>query len=138
MKTNITYRSYNTDKTLEELQYNINTCKIRLENTKAEIVFYEFILSAPMYKNSVINLFETLQQFKTKLQELERQGLQLIEDINAHVNQIAKKNECEDVMCDNYFLQHHDNLERKAHNFFTELSTLKSAMFDYLKSVIKV
>ncbi|RSK40418.1 hypothetical protein [Mangrovimonas spongiae] len=138
MTTNITYRSYNTDKTLEELQYNINKHKIRLENTKEEIVFYEFILSAPMYKNSIINLFETLQQFKTKLQELERQVLQLIEDINVHVNQIAKKNECEDVMCDNYFLQHQDNLERKTHDFFTELSILKSAMFDYLKSVIKV
>lgn len=57
--------------------------------------------------------------------------------VTHHINKINDKIECEDLACDNYFINELDNLELTFHKLVSEYTGLKSQMLQYLQSVIK-
>ena len=131
------YKSYNAGKTIEELQYNMLQYRTRLKDLETEFQFFEFLLNAPIYHSTTINLFENLQQFKTTIRSCKKQSQKLVMGLSTHTNQIAQKIECEDLICDHFFIQNHDTLELEIDTFFDTLSGFKIRMFQYLESVIK-
>lgn len=137
METENTYKSFNDEKTIEELQYNMLRHKTTLESFIPEFSFFKYLLKSTIYKDTVINLFETLELYKNELTYLEKTTENLIIDAKAHSNKITDKIECEDLACDNYFINEYDKLEHKIPDFLIEYSSFKSKMFQYLQSVIK-
>ncbi len=61
----------------------------------------------------------------------------LLLELKSHSNKITNKIECNDLECDMFFIKTQDKLERKSHNFITDVENLKSQIFQYLKSTIK-
>lgn len=137
METQNTYISFNAEKTIEELQYKMLQYNTTLESFVVEYSFYMHLLKSEAFRPNVINLFEYLERFKKTLAHLETSTKSLIIEISSHNNQITKKIECEDLICDNYFIKEYDALENKIHNFLIEYSNFKSQMLPYLQSVIK-
>ncbi|MBJ6367497.1 hypothetical protein [Snuella sedimenti] len=131
------YRSFNADKPIEELQYIMEAYQIELRNLKSELQFYKFLVEAAIFKPHVINLFEMLEQFKSKLKKMEVNRMGLLNKIGAHSNQIANKIECEDVACDAFFIKKHDTLEHEVHNFNQQVSNFKLNMYQYIQGVVK-
>ena len=137
METQNLYQSFNADKTIEELQYNLLQYKRTLESYIIEYSFFKYLLKSSIFKYNVINLFESLEQFKKDIMNLETATTELITKINSNRNQITKKIECDDLICDNYFIKEYDDLEKKIYDFLIIYSDFKSQMFQYLQSVIK-
>ena len=137
METQNTYRSFNDEKSIEELKYNMLGYKTTLESFKTEHSFFKHLLKSQIFKSNVINLFEYLEQLKKTIAHHETTTAKLIIEIGSHNNQITKKIECDDLVCDNYFIKEYDALENKTHDFLKEYSNFKSQMLPYLQSVIK-
>jgi len=137
MKTKNLYKSYNNDKTIEELQYNMLQYQKTLESFKTEYAFFKQLLRSSIFESNVINLFESLELFKKSIKNLETLTTNLITNISAQSTQITKKIECDDLVCDNYFIKSYDELEREIHNLLIKYPKLKSQMLPYLQSVLK-
>lgn len=130
------YRSFNSNKSIEELQYNISRNITTIENLKFELQFYKFLLSKTIFKPHVINLYERLTQFKNEIITMNESSITLINELNSHAHQIRNKIECEDLACDNFFIKNHDDLELKVFRFNTNIFNFKFRLFQYIESVI--
>jgi hypothetical protein len=136
METKIAYKSFNTNKTTEELQYNILQEREIFRNLILEQEFYTALLSAPIYKSQKLNLFETLEGFKSEIEKTTQRTKVLLNEIGMQLFQIDKKVECEDLLCDNFFIKEIDDLEYKIANFRVDITALKLGIFTYLQHVI--
>lgn len=138
METKNIFKSFNENKSIEELKYNMLQFKTRLEELIIECKFFKNLIEASIYKSNSINLFENLEKFKKDMKCLEKETLELLKDINSHSNSITNKIECEDLVCDNFFIGSHDRLEEKIHKLFIKSMNLKFKWFQYLESVFRV
>jgi hypothetical protein len=138
MKTPQEYKSFNRDKSIEELQYVMHFHIEKLQMIKEELHFLQFLMSADIFKNKVMNLFEDLEKFKKELEKRIHKCGKLIIDANFHASQIANKIECDELACDNYFIDTHNQLEQNILQFTNNTSKLKFDMFNYLQGVIKM
>ena len=136
METENTYKNFNENKSIEELQYNMFQNKMRLEVLKTDNQFYKYLLKASIYKPHSINLFEKLQHYKNNINKIEKKTLNLLEEVNSQINHISNKIECEDLVYDTFFITNYELLERKIQLFFIKSNNDKLQMFEYLHSVI--
>ncbi len=137
MEVKNSYKSFNANKSIEELQYNMLQFKIRIEELIIEYKFYKTLFKASIYKSNAINVFENFEQFKRNIYSAEKEAKELVPVINLHSNSITNKIECEDLFCDNFFIKNHDELEERIHQFFNNSTSFKTQMLQYLESVLK-
>ncbi|WP_341215627.1 hypothetical protein [uncultured Wocania sp.] len=130
------YQSFNIDKSIEELQYNTLKEQTSLENLKFELYFYKMLLSKPIFKPHFMNLYERLTKFKNEIDTMNKNVVSLLNDLSNHAHQIRKKMECDDLVCDNFFVKKHDEIELKVFNFKTKIFNFKFRLFQYLESVM--
>ncbi|MDG1730390.1 MAG: hypothetical protein P8K68_08790 [Algibacter sp.] len=136
METIKTYKSFTEHKSIEELQYNILTDLTSIENIKFELKFYKLLLEKPIFKSHVFNLYETLVRFKKEIKTLEENSQDLLNQLNSHAKQLRVKMECEDMVCDNFFIKTHDAIKQKTFNFKTTVFNFKFRLFQYVEGVI--
>jgi len=130
------YKSFNSNKSIEELQYNVSREISKLENLNLELEFYLLLIEKPIFKNHVMNLFETLNNLKSELKIFNTHRINLLNDLQTHYNQIINKIECDDIACDNFFINEHDDIELKIFNFNNNLLDFKFKLLQYLHNVI--
>jgi len=130
------YKSFNSNKSIEELQYNVSKEISKLENLNLELEFYLLLIKKPIFKNYVMNLFETLNKLKSEIKMIDTHRINLLNDLLTHSNQIINKIECDDIACDNYFIKEHDDIELKVFNFNNNLLDFKFKLLQYLQNVI--
>ena len=58
METKPVYKSFNSNKSLEELLYFITNDLQRLTELKIELQFYTILIDKPIFIKNVMNLFE--------------------------------------------------------------------------------
>lgn len=136
METFQSYKSFNSNKSIEELKYNMRHFEIELKDVKFELQFYNFIIEADVFKPHVFNLFEKLEKYKNQINSIEEHRAHLLEDINTHINLITNKIECDDMACDNFFIKKYEGIESKIFDFKKILNALKLNLFQFLESVI--
>ena len=137
MKTHQAYKSFNTEKSIVELQYNMLGYVVRLKYLKEELEFLNFLVNASIYKTNMRDLYENLEHFKKEIQRnLTKSDLLLIE-ANLKASQIVNKIECDELACDNYFIDAQNSLEQNIYEFNIENDLLKSEIANYLQGVIK-
>jgi hypothetical protein len=137
MEAHLEYNSFNSNKTIDELLYNTSQFKLKLIKLDVELRFYKFLIEARIFKPRVINLFESLMIFNKKIDLHIITIENLLLELNTHSNKITNKIECDNLECDMFFIKTQDQLERKSYNFITDVESLKSQIFEYLKSTIK-
>jgi hypothetical protein len=136
MKTLQTYKSFNNDKSIEELQYNLLKDVTGLENLKFELKFYKTLLGKPIYKPHTLNLYERLTQFKKEVNTINKNTTSILIELNSHAHQLSNKIECDEIACDNFFIKTHDNIELKVFNLKTKVFNFKFRLFQFLENVI--
>ena len=130
-------KGFNRDKSIEELQYNAHEWKVKLEFLKVEWDFLKFLISQNVFDSGIINLFERLQIFKQDIDNVNKKCSNLFDKTNAHSNQITNKIECDNLQCDYFFTETHENLEYEIEVFLEETNNLKLQLFQYKQSVVK-
>ncbi|PQJ68830.1 hypothetical protein [Polaribacter butkevichii] len=138
MEANKSYKSFNENKSIEELKYNMLQYTIRIEEELIEYKFYQNLIEASTFKGNSMNLFENLEMFKKDIKTTEKEAFALLDEIKLHSNSISNKIECDDLSCDNFFINKHNELEEKTYNFFRKCKAFKIQMFQYLESVLKI
>ena len=136
MQFDKTYISFNANKTIQELQYNMFRHIEKLEGFMLEHSFYTYLLGEPIYKPDIINLNESLEKLKKRIDTMHKKSAYLIKESNLHIDRIYQKMECDDLKCDNFFIENHNRLECKIRGLVVEYSAIKSQMFSYLQEVI--
>ena len=136
MKTKNEYKSFNTDKSIEELKYNLLQQRETFGNLIIEQEFYKKLLNAPIYQSEKLNVFEKLEGFKNELKKTAETNKLLLNEIGVQLFQIDKKVECDDLFCDNFFIKEIDTLELKIHNFLIKITALKLQMIEYFQDVM--
>lgn len=136
METPQVYKNFNEDKTIEEFEYNISNDIRNLENFKFELNFFKMLLDKPIFKPHAMNIFEKLQAFKNEISVLNKSNSSLIDELNSHAHKIRGKIECEDLACDNFFIQYQVDLENKIFNHKIKIFDFKFTLFQYVESVI--
>ena len=136
MKTKNEYKSFNTDKSIEELKYNLLQQRETFGNLIIEQEFYKKLLNAPIYQSEKLNVFEKLEGFKNELKQTVETNKLLLNEIGVQLFQIDKKVECDDLFCDNFFIKEIDTLELKIHNFLIKITALKLQMIEYFQDVM--
>ncbi|QFZ53675.1 hypothetical protein FEZ18_02080 [Oceanihabitans sp. IOP_32] len=136
MKSKLTYKSFNSTKSIEALKYATSLDIVNLENIKIDLDFYKTLLKKSIYKPQVLDLYERLVIFKREIATLDTTCTALLSALQQHANQISNKIECDDVACDNFFIQEHDALELQVFNFKTEIANFKFRFFQYIESVV--
>jgi len=135
MQTDKTDMSFNANKTIQELQNNMFGHIEKLEGYMLENSFFEFLLGEPMYKTNKMNLIESFEKLIKRIAIVKKKSEHLINEVNLHVNQIYKKIECEDLYCDNFFIENHNRLESEIKALDVEFAAIKAQMFSYLQKV---
>jgi hypothetical protein len=136
MKTKNEYKSFNTDKSIEELKYNLLQQRETFGNLIIEQEFYKKLINAPIYQSEKLNVFEKLEGFKNELKQTAETNKLLLNEIGVQLFQIDKKVECDDLFCDNFFIKEIDTLELKIHNFLIKITALKLQMIEYFQDVM--
>ncbi|MCX7546709.1 hypothetical protein OS188_01945 [Xanthomarina sp. F1114] len=137
MQTHQEYKSFNTEKSIDELQYNMRCYVEDLRSLKEELGFMSFLVNSNIYKSNMMDLFENLERHKKSINQYNNKCELLIIEANLQANQITQKIECDELACDNYFIDAQNNLEKDIHDFIIQSGILKSEIFNYLQSVIK-
>ncbi|MBB4119246.1 hypothetical protein GGR32_001542 [Mesonia hippocampi] len=109
--------------------------KDKLAFAETEIRFYKKLLLS-----SVMEVAENEKSRKDKLKE----SLLNIEEIHANFfSQVARFsvdaegiNECDDVACETYYLNEHQDYKEKIENFFKNYRTLKEELFVFFEERI--
>ncbi|GAA4810313.1 hypothetical protein [Litoribaculum gwangyangense] len=130
------YISFNSNKSILELQYSISSEIYKMENLKLELEFYLILLDKPLFESYTINLYERLTDFKKEAKGINESRIHLLESLYSHANHISNKIECDNIACDNFFIKQHDEIELTVFNFHKTISDFKFRLFQYLESVL--
>ena len=117
--------------------YNMLQYKARLQGIKIEQEFFKFLVEASIFRPKIINLFERLEQYKSGIHQTGKKTINLLNEVDSHINKITNKIECDNLACDDFFIKIHEALEHNIFNFFVESEGSKVEIFQYLQSVIK-
>ncbi|MCK5402185.1 MAG: hypothetical protein KAJ28_11180 [Flavobacteriaceae bacterium] len=137
METTIRDKSFNRDKSIEELQYDSHEWKSKLKFIKLELNFLKFLLNINIFEKGIMNLFETIELFKQDVDNANKKRSKLLDKTNLHISKITKKLECVNIDNNGFFIEIHENLEHEFEVFLEEINNLKLQLFQYIQSVIK-
>ena len=127
-----TNKSFFRNKSAEELQYAIEQYKISLISLEKELNFYEFLLDSCKFKSPVMNIFERVIQFKIEIATSNKKCNLLLNDVNSLIIKIDKA----PFKKYDLIINELESLETKFHDFSSDISRLKSSMFEYLQCTI--
>lgn len=136
METKDLYKEFYSDKTIDELRFNLTFYKSQLESLKEELEFFKHLMNAHIYKQRVPNLFEIFELFKKQIDTKIKLQSKLLKEIERQYKEVQLKLECNEVSCDDYFDRNHYELELDLVNFLIKTAKLKSEIMEFLKSII--
>ena len=100
--------------------------------------FIEWLLSTKIYKENTPNLFERLQQFKHELSIRNRTIKNFKKELEVYETKLMGILECQDISCDTYYLENHNDLKNRFEEFYTSFNTYKTNVFNYIAGVLLV
>ena len=136
METKPVYKSFNSNKSLEELLYFITNDLQRLTELKIELQFYTILIDKPIFIKNVMNLFEKLSELKNDIIQLEKTRMKLLIKLKSHINLISNKIVSQDTVCDIFFIDAYNEVEKETFNFDKEILNFKSRYYEYIQGVI--
>lgn len=135
MESQLAYQSFNSNKSLKELLYAMNTNALRLHDLKFEFQFFIALLYKPIFKPRIANLYEALARYKYNLGILEEKRLKLENNVHGLLGQINNGMESKVTAFDDEFVNNYDSLEIETFNFYLKVSDFKLGFFEYIQSV---
>lgn len=129
-------KEFYSDKTIDELQFNLKFFKSRLLLLDEELQFFKHMINSKIYDEKTTNLFETFELFKKRMDINIKLNSKLLKEIDRQFNEVELKIECDELSCDDYFIRQNYNLELDVVNFLLQTAKLKSEMMEYLKGLI--
>jgi hypothetical protein len=109
----------------------------QLEFYLKEIDFYLFLITSPIIQQTEFNSDNTNYLFK-QFQNLKESNDFHLETLIHYQCKLPQVKECDDVQCDNAFLNSHLFFKNKLEKHFQEIRNIKQSAFTLLKGSIGV
>jgi hypothetical protein len=128
---------YTHEEALLKFHRDVLWWKSIIKYTETEILFINRLLNSKVFNVKQPNIFENLQKFKHQLKIETRLLNELKEIIEGHDNKMRGMIDCDDLSCDEAYLENHESLRIKFEKFFKIYSEYKSKIYNYTGSLLK-
>jgi hypothetical protein len=125
------------EKKVEQLHWEIQQWKSRLQFMDDEILFTNRLLDSYAFQPNTRNLFERLQDFKARLKSVRVNRNELKNRISKHENTLGGMLECTDSACDMGYYLKHDKIQTETDESLSDFQKLKSEIFNYAGGILK-
>lgn len=133
MKTNLLNQSQKVDELNDDCNHWISTFKFIDE----EQIFIKKLLESYVFEPNTPNLFERLQDYKTRLAAEKSTWETIKKDVLVHESTLGGMLECKDENCDIAFYNTHNELKKQVLHSFETFKILKSEIFNYAGGILK-
>ncbi|MCJ7758049.1 MAG: hypothetical protein MUP24_07845 [Gillisia sp.] len=124
-------------KTREKYLSEISKWENSLMMVTEEIKFLGKLLSAGIFEPNIPNLYERLQQYSKKLQDLKNEEILLEKEIEKHKTDFAKELEENEEQKDPLIKGTHIQLKKNITEFLKNNSGLKLEIFNFTGNILK-
>tara|TARA_R110000744_G_scaffold39754_1_gene90277 strand:- start:533 stop:961 length:429 start_codon:yes stop_codon:yes gene_type:complete len=118
------------------LHWKIQQWKLRFQLMDEEIVFIKRLLDSNAFKPNIPNLFERLQDYKTRLQNHEKRNAAVRAQISLHENNLGNAPDIEDSSISADDIKKNDSLQLEVDECQGDYQNLKSEIFNYTGSIL--
>lgn len=129
------YKEFYSERTIDELKFNLIFYRSRLELLTKELDFFNHMMESNIYDPKTLNIHKTFESFKKRMVGIYETKERLFRDINQQYNDVALKIECDELSCDDYFIRRNYELELEVVNFLMKSDELTSEMMEYLQNI---
>lgn len=123
-------KQYTGIETIEELQLEREGWIEQLSHLTWDIHFFRKLLKAHVFR-PVPNLYEKISEFSDELSTCREDLQELNQDLQNHRFDLEGMIECDDVSCDNFYLDQHKKLGKKVREFKNHMRNLQSQIVTY-------
>jgi len=124
-------------KTREKYLSEISKWENSLMIVSEEIKFLSKLLSTGIFEPNIPNLYERLQQYSKKLQDLKNEEILLEKEIDKHKTDFAKELEKNEEQKDSLIKRTHIQLRKNITAFLNINSGLKLEIFNFTGNILK-
>ena len=108
-----------------------------LEFTDDELRFIENLICSYVFEPDTPNLFERLQDYKERLQDIQLRKKDLAKWLLDHENELSGLLESQQVKKDASYAQRHRELQVEFLLFYQDFQQLKSEIFNYAGGILR-
>jgi len=136
MESNIIYKSFSKDKTIEELLYNISLWTSEYAFINIELAFIKRLIKAYPFSATIPNLYERLQLFILELDNFEQAKNNILVEINNYDKKLLKSEETKALDPDHLYLVEYEKLAEEVFMYMKHYKNLKIRIFEYINGLI--
>ena len=136
MESNIIYKSFSKDKTIEELLYHISLWTSEFAFINIELAFIKRLIKAYPFSATIPNLYERLQLFILELDNFEQAKNNILVKINDYDKKLIEREETKTLDPDHLYLLEYENLAEEIFMYLIHYKTLKIRIFEYINGLI--
>lgn len=136
MESNLVYKSFSKDKTLEELLYNISLWTSEYAFTNLELDFIKRLIKAYPFSSTIPNLYERLQLFSLELDNFEQAKNNILIKINDYHKKIKESEETSTLEPDHLYLVEYEKLAEEIFMYMKHYKNLKIQIFEYINGLL--
>ena len=131
MATTTHHRRSANEKNIDELQADTLYWDEKFQEHTEEIKFLKALLTAPIFKSNIPNMFEKLQEFFNELTEIKNEKIDLHEAMRNHKNDLDGMMECEDISCETFYHSQHQKLSNRIRTHLNKFKQLKLDIYRF-------
>lgn len=136
MESNIVYKSFSKDKTIEELLYNISLWTSEYAFINIELAFIKRLIKAYPFSATIPNLYERLQLFILELDNFEQAKNNILVEINNYDKKLLASEETKSLDPDHLYLVEYEKLAEEVFMYMKHYKNLKIRIFEYINGLI--
>lgn len=137
MASSSTNKFAGNEKSIEDLTRDTMVWKESLFQASEEMQFLSNFLVADIFEGSQPNLYEKLQLFTNRLEELEKEMFDLNLLLHNHTYDIEGMLECDDISCDTFYYGQHHQLGNRILSYLKDFDSLKLDIFRFTGKLLR-
>lgn len=137
MTRSATKKFSGNEKEIAELLKENESWQELLSYSAEEINFLNKFLEADIFQKNVLNLFEKIQIFSSRLETFKTQNLDLSLEVHNNKYDIDGMLECEDISCEIFYHEEHLKLGQRVMDFIKNFKIFKLEVFSYTAGLLK-
>lgn len=118
------------------MHWKIQQWKLRFQLMDDEIVFIKRLLDSNAFKPNIPNLFERLQDYKSRLQDIENRNAAVRSQISLHENSLGSDLDIADNSISAADVKKNDSLQLEVDECQGDYQNLKSEIFNYTGNIL--
>ena len=126
------FKEFNQSKNMDELLYEDAQYTANLNFIKTELKFLKFLLKTYPFKNNIQNLFERIQLYNSEIEKFNNELNENLNEIRKHETELNGMLECDELNCDNFYVNKHQKLAATLFNYNRKYQDFKTGIYQYI------